>query len=355
MLGRPAIVAAVLTAALILVLFALASVLLDEPRPTAERMAGVLLPQPPSSPAPIVAGPQPEQPSDHRLTVSSVTAAAYAGLPPKPPANALAAAPDPDLIEFRDGRRLPRIGADGRLVWQAYSRPFDLRDDRPRVAVVLLSFGLSGVASEAALRHLPAEVSLVIDAYAPDPASWAKRARESGHEVLIGAPVDPAGRIAGDPGPHALSAAVPASENLARLESLLSSAVGAIGVIALNGGPLIEDPAALRSILQALHGRGLLFVYGNAASRPSAVRTADEVGVARIWADLRIDNEPTATAIDTALEKLETIALSRGVAVALAQPYPITLKRLSEWWPALERRNLALAPVSAAAGAQVLH
>jgi hypothetical protein len=117
---------------------------------------------------------------------------------------------------------------------------------------------------------------------------------------------------------------------------------------------LIRDPAALRPLLLSLHGRGLVFVDGALQSQRPAIRIADEIGGARLWADLQIDEEPTAAAIEARLQRLESLAREQGIAVALAQPYPITIKRLSDWWPTLERRNLVLVPASAAAGVQVL-
>src|SRR3546814_19657346 len=52
-------------------------------------------------------------------------------------------------------------------------------------------------------------------------------------------------------------------------------------------------------------------------------------------------------AIDARLAQSDRIALTSGVAVAMGQPYPVTLERLAEWTGELTARGFAVAPVSA--------
>ena len=47
------------------------------------------------------------------------------------------------------------------------------------------------------------------------------------------------------------------------------------------------------------------------------------------------------------LAQIERIALSEGFAVAMAQPYPVTLDRLLEWSAELATRGYVIAPISA--------
>ena len=49
--------------------------------------------------------------------------------------------PDLRLVDASPFGPLPRIGDDGRRPLEVYARPFDRRDDRPRVAVLVTGLG----------------------------------------------------------------------------------------------------------------------------------------------------------------------------------------------------------------------
>jgi hypothetical protein len=54
------------------------------------------------------------------------------------------------------------------------------------------------------------------------------------------------------------------------------------------------------------------------------------------------------------LAQLEATARERGVAVGLARNYPLTVARLAAWAAALEKKDIALVPISAVVGRQLL-
>lgn len=289
------------------------------------------------------------------IEIDAVEADAYAGIPLAPAGEPLPPAPDAQLVEtLPGGRSLPKVGSGGRRPGQGYARPFDFRDDRPRLVVIATGFGLSRIASEAALTRLPAPVALALDAYARDGARWAARARHDGHEVLLRLALDSGDAPRNDPGPRALLTTLASADNLRRLEALLAAASGYIGVLAIDGGAFVGDDDALRPVLAFVQSRGLMFVDASFAADRPAMRMAGAMGLPRVEADLVLDAQPQAAAIDARLAGLERIAQSRGVAVGVCGLDPGTLKRLAAWWPGLAERNFTLAPASAAADAQVL-
>ena len=73
----------------------------------------------------------------------------------------------PELVEEGPYGPLPRIAPDGRRPFLAYARPFNLDDQRPRIALLVLGLGLQTDLSEAAI-NLPGEISLHFSAYAAD-------------------------------------------------------------------------------------------------------------------------------------------------------------------------------------------
>lgn len=288
------------------------------------------------------------------VVVPSVTAAAFSRAPlavqDATPINAA----DPALLEHKGDLALPKIAEDGRMAWRVYARPFTSRDDRPRVAIIVAGLGLSPVATEAAIRRLPAAVTLAFHPDSVDLGKWAEMARRAGHEVLLSLPMEPADFPFDDPGPSALLTSVDIRETLDRLEHTLGRLTGFVGVISVMGSKFSQHEDSLRPVLEALNGRGVMYVEGADAARSLAPRIATEIGLPRVIVDIVLDDEPSQAAIEKQLAQLEATARERAVAVGLARPYPIVVDILSKWAATLKEKNLVLAPASAVADLQFL-
>ena len=79
----------------------------------------------------------------------------------------------------------------------------------------------------------------------------------------------------------------------------------------------------------------------------SASLGATKLRLPHAIADLTIDDTPNRVAIDAQLAELERRARTTGFSLGLANGYPVTIERLSEWSRVLANKNPALAPVSA--------
>ncbi|MFZ1416257.1 MAG: divergent polysaccharide deacetylase family protein [Defluviicoccus sp.] len=352
-LARPAVVAAGLGGAGALLLFVLAAVFLRTTDVASLPAVDVALPAGGSGDPSPVPEPMADEAAADEFRVAAVAAEAYRDIARAPAAEPLAAAPDPALIESRGALRLPRIGVDGRLPYEVYARPFDRRDDRPRLSIIILGFGLSATASRAVLDHLPAEMTLALDAYAAEPGRWLAAARAAGHEVFAALPIQAVDAERIDAGPRALVPGGASDDSLARLDQILGRCTGCVGVIALGG----EDVAEFEPLLPALRAvqqRGLMFVDATLARERPLVPIADRIGLPRGWLDMRIDADPSAAAIDARLQRLEEVALKTGVGVAAAGSSPLAVRRLALWAETLAARNLVLAPVSAAVASQLV-
>lgn len=272
------------------------------------------------------------------LSQSAGRQVAVAGLHPHP---------DLSLIEKSDLGPLPVIGKDGRAPWRVYARPFSRLDNRPRIAVIVSTLGVSANATQSAIDMLPGEITLSFAPFTKDLDRWVDRSRAAGHEVLIDLPMEPLDYPQSDPGPHTLLASVPIDQNLRHLGWILSRATGYVGVSVYMGSNLANKPRALIPILSELKTRGLMLV--DTRENPLGVtgKVADDVGLAVAASDLLIDGTLSARGIDGQLAALEKSARENGAAMGVARPYPITLKRLKEWSGTLAEKGIALAPVSA--------
>jgi len=254
--------------------------------------------------------------------------------------------PDPGLLEDNEVGTLPRIGEDGRRPWRVYSRPFNELDTRPRVSVVLTDLGLDKESTEAAIR-LPGVVTLAFAPYAQGLEDWIEMAREAGHEVMITLPMEPIDYPRSDPGPYALLTTLAPDENLRRLEWVLSRATGYVGVTNFQGSKFASDMRSLRPIMAELKRRGLLFLDAHASVVSVAPQLIRSTGIAGETADKSIDVEASESSIRRSLEDLVELSRRNGSAIAVGQPYPVTLRTVRAWIETLDQAGVMIVPLSA--------
>lgn len=239
-----------------------------------------------------------------------------------------------------------------RPAWLRYSRPFDANDRRPRIAVVITELGLSNAATTAAIQRLPGDVTLAFSPYADGLGQWINLARAAGHEVLLDLPMEPLNFPANDPGPRTLLTSLSTQQNLSRLDWVLGRVTGYVGVTNQMGSRFTAMPEALKPVLTTLNERGLMFLDSRTTPRSVAVKIASDIGLPRAIVDRQIDQEASRAAIDGRLTDIERIARETGSAVAMGQPYPVTLERLDAWIAGLEAKGLVLSPLTAIANRQ---
>lgn len=301
-----------------------------EPPPVAAAPVTPVVPGPP--PVPVVAA-LPNQP----VARAADQAPSYAALP----ASTVTATPLPPvpveaLVQLSNHGPLPVVGRDGRAPWQAYARPFDDVQDRPRLAVVVTGMGLDKEATETAIAKLPPEVTLAFSPYAGGLDKWIKKARDSGHEVMLMLPAEASGFPARDPGPWGLLSTAAPADNINRLEKVLARAVGYVGVWA-PPGPFVAS-AQLAPVLAVLKERGLLYVGEGVKDEPRPPSLAP-LAV--------IDADAFREAIDARLAQAAAAAPQQNRVVVTATARPVTLDRLITFLAKLPDQGIALAPASA--------
>ena len=264
----------------------------------------------------------------------------------------LAPAPDPALVTEGQNGLLPVIAPDGRRAWQAYARPFEGLGGRPRIAIMLAGLGLSRSATKAAIQQLPGSVTLGFAPYARGLEAWMNEARVAGHEVFLEIPMEPFDYPDSDPGPHTLLTSLDHSDNIDRLDWLLSRTAGYVGVTNFMGDKFTSSPESLGPVLEALRDRGLMFLDARTSRESVAGDLATQIELPRALNNRFLDNEASRIAIDARLLELEEISKTVGYAVGIGFPYPVTLERIARWSATLDEKGIDLAPMSALADLQ---
>ncbi len=277
---------------------------------------------------------------------------------PLPPAMGTPAlllpAPDPGLVENSPDGPLPVIGKDGRQAWQAYARPFNRNDKRPRLALVITNLGLDRKLSQSAMDRLPGAVTLAFSPYATDVKEEMLQARSLGHETLMGLPMEPLDYPRDDPGPLTLLASLSANQNIERLDKVMGKASGYVGLMAVRGGRFASVKTALLPILESLKQRGLMFVDDKPPDQSLAAPLASQMNLPWAAATRFIDIGADPAAIDQALAGLEAAAQRTGTALGVAVLSPAAIDHSATWVGTLAAKGFALAPVSAIANRQVI-
>lgn len=256
---------------------------------------------------------------------------------------------DPQLIEDTIDGPLPKRGADGREAREAYSRPFDRNDTRPKIAIVVGGLGVGANVTEAAIRSLPPAVTLGYVPFGGNPQGEADRARETGHEVLLEVPMEPFDFPNSDPGPHALLTSAPADENIKRFHWSLSRFTGYAGFTPFLGARFLSETDAIEPILKDAAERGVYFFDSGISVRSLAGTAARHANASIATGTLILDEILTAAAIDDKLVKLEAQARANGFAIGVGYASPVTVLRIAEWAAAASERGFHLVPVSALA------
>ena len=260
----------------------------------------------------------------------------------------LAHLPDEALVEAGDEGPMPIRGADGR-------RPFDVYSVAPatavgtRVAIVVGGLGISQTGTQAAIRTLPAGVTL---GFAPGGNSldrWMQDARRSGHELVLQVPMEPFGYPQTSPGEHTVTAADAATGAFADLNWSLAQVTNYVGVMNYMGARLTADPEALQPLATELSRRGLMFLDDASSARSVARDVAREAGTVFAAADVLIDAKQDRAAIEAELATLERVARANGSAIGVASAFDVSVAAIADWVSAAEARGIRLVPVSALA------
>lgn len=227
--------------------------------------------------------------------------------------------------------------------WRQYANPYR-PSDRPMIAIVLDDVGVAKQHAEEA-NTLPAFVTLALMTYADGIDEFAKRARASGHELLVHMPMEPVDSHL-DAGKNALKADLSDEEIKERIKWGLDRFQGYIGVNNHMGSRFTQDSPKMKLLLEELKARGLIFLDSKTIGGSVGDKIAAEMDMPHLARDVFIDNDINSKLVYQQLKTTEGIAMRQGYAIAIGHPHPETIAALRTWIVEAQEQGFDLVPLS---------
>ena len=242
---------------------------------------------------------------------------------------------------------VPAIGKGGQRPSEVYARqPGARRGAKPRIAIVIGGMGISAEGTHVAINRLAPDITLAFAPYGTGLQLLADKARREGHEIMLQLPMEPFDYPDNDPGPKTMLTSLPPSENIKRLEWLMSRFTGFFGVTNYMGARFTTSEPALKPVLDWIGRHGLVYLDDGSSPRSRVPATGRETGLNVVRAHEVIDQGQTEASIKAALKRLETRALEDGLAIGVGTGLAQTVSLVSNWSKELKKRGIMLVPVS---------
>ena len=197
------------------------------------------------------------------------------------------------------------------------------------LAIVIDDVGYNEYQGRRAMS-LPGQVNLAVLPFAPHTQSLIKQASERDIEIIIHQPMEP------QPAPHVtiehdtLTMGMAAEEISMRVQRALEAVPQRVGVSNHAGSLLTQHAAPMRTLMHTLREHGLFFLDSRTTAATVAEQTAIEQGVVALRRDVFLDHVRTPEAIHAAFQRVKDIARTKGSAILIAHPYPISLSYLEQ-------------------------
>lgn len=131
----------------------------------------------------------------------------------------------------------------------------------------------------------------------------------------------------------------------AKVEDALARVPAAVGVNNHMGSALTRDPEAMAAVMGVLAPRELFFLDSRTIADTRAEAAAHAAGIPTLPRDVFLDHDPSAAAIEAALDDAARRSHERPV-VAIAHPSVEVIEVLRRRLPQLHARGVGVYPVS---------
>ena len=212
-----------------------------------------------------------------------------------------------------------------------------------KVAIIIDDIGYSRRRGLAALA-LPGKVTYAIIPHSPNSQFLANEAQKKQKEIILHAPMSTIhNRPLGELG---LTEKMGKHDFHYVLDKAIASVPYIRGMNNHMGSLLTQKQIPMEWIMDTLKARGLYFIDSRTTSHSVAWKTAQKYNVPSLKRDIFLDHERNTDFIHRQFLKLIAVAKRRGYAVAIAHPYPETIRYLQRHLHTLAEQGIQLVPTS---------
>lgn len=236
--------------------------------------------------------------------------------------------PNADLMEEQGNLYLPKT--DGKQKpWEVYGKKVSIMPQFFKVAVVVKNYGVNQTNASLIADGLPDEVSFSFSPYALNIKDQVKYARTMGHETYMDFLLPSKDYLKSDSGPLSMSLTASLAENRNRLMTTIGGNFAIGGMVVSQGIADDSNVEQLSALLAELQKRGLLMLD---ASGEDFINNMKIDNLARLKADVVIENDFSREGLEKKLTEAENIAREKGRVVIVIEPKPSAILALSDWF-----------------------
>lgn len=219
-----------------------------------------------------------------------------------------------------------------------------LAADRPpaRIAIIIDDLGYKLAEGKRAI-NLANQVTLSIIPFSPHAKKLARFASDNHKEVLLHAPMTPMTRRPWESG---LASHMNKQELFTAVDEMLAELPEAKGLNNHGGSRFTQDRERMIWLMMALKDRGLFFIDSRTTAATTGMETALEANIPYNSRDVFLDNELNEEAIVRQLDRLVSIAVKTGRAIAIGHPHRETLDVLETYLPLLSKQGVEVVNAS---------
>jgi len=227
------------------------------------------------------------------------------------------------------------------------SQPTNLQSRlRSRIAFVIDDLGRDNLISHELLQcDFPVAFSIL--PFEPHSKSLALEAHQKGQEIILHLPMEPRGYPGVNPGEGALLLEMDPERLLDQLSRDIEAVPYVKGVSNHMGSQFMEDAEKMKIILTELRNRGLFFLDSRTTPQTVGLETANAIGLEAAERTVFLDNELNEEAIGQSLERLLRLSLSKGKAIGIGHPHPLTIQAIKKMTPKMREKGVEVVPLSA--------
>lgn len=213
---------------------------------------------------------------------------------------------------------------------------------RPWAAIVVTEVGGNPALARTIVETLPDTVAIGVAPLGKASRDIAATARNQGHEVWAGVPMQPLSYPRNNPGPHAITLDASPEQNAGNLAWALAQTPGAVGAYNIMGSAVTRDEAVMSGVLRQLKAGNLLFLDARAAPDTVSRDLGAQLGLPVAINDRYIQTTPT----DADIAVLARQARQRGYAIVFVEASPRAVKTVQALIAGFEAEGINLVPPS---------